>query len=293
MSIFAYPECLLIVSLIFSLLYLVSRVGKRRPGPTNWPLVGMLPIVVQNLHRIHDCVTEILSACGGTFEFIGPWFCNIDMLVTSDPANIDYITSKNFSNYPKGPEFKKIFEIFGDGSFNSDFELWEIHRRTLLSYLTNPEFAKSVESTVRHKVETGLLPVLDNFCHLGTDFDLQDILHRFTFDNICKLALEFDPCSLSDELPHVHSEKAFGSLYESLLYRHIIPESIWKLQKWLKIGGEKKIMEAWEALDEFIYQHVHVSLQNRENREVENDFSLLETYKKVYEDEKLGPPEDI
>nr|WET52747.1 cytochrome P450 96A270 [Callicarpa americana] len=288
MALYENPEFFLIIPLIVYLLYLLSRRGKISSEPTNWPLVGMMPAFVQNLHRGHDKVTEVLSECGGTYEVKGPWFCNMDMVFTSDPANIHHVFSKNFSNYPKGPELRKIFEILGDGIFVADFELWEIHRKTTLSQLTHAKFSSSLERTVWHKVETGLLPVLDYFCKQGTDFDLQDIFQRFTFDNICEFVLDYDPCSLSIELPYVPCEKAFSNVAEPLLQRYLIPETIWKLQKWLKIGNEKKLMEASEAFDEFIYPHIRLK-----NGEQENDFNILKAFEKVYKEKNIGPPDGL
>ncbi|KAK6149526.1 hypothetical protein DH2020_017051 [Rehmannia glutinosa] len=286
MALFAYPdEFLFIIPLIIYLFYLISRKGKKTSEPTNWPLVGMLPAVLQNIHRAHDYATEVLTECGGTYEFKGPWFCNIDMVFTSDPANIHHIFSKNFSNYPKGPQFRKIFEILGDGIFNADFELWEIHRKTTLSLLTHADFSRSLEGTVWNKVKTGLYPVLDSFCKQGTDFDLQDIFQRFTFDNICKLVLDYDPCSLRVDLPYIPCDKAFSDVAEPLLHRHIIPESIWKILKWLKIGNEKKLLEASEAFDEFIYPLANCLEKNTEK---DNRLKLLTVFKKVYEEKNMG-----
>ncbi|KAH6787875.1 hypothetical protein C2S52_007427 [Perilla frutescens var. hirtella] len=253
-------EYLFIIPLIV-LLQLISYVlhrRRRKPSePTNWPLIGMLPFVLLNLRRAHDYITEVLNECGGTFHFKGPLFCNIDMLFTSDPANIHHVFSRNFSNYPKGPEFRKIFDILGDGIFGADFELWEIHRKTTLAQFTNPDFYNHLERTVWNKVENGLFPVLDDFCKREgrSGLDLQDIFQRFTFDNICKIILDYDPCSLRVELPDVRCEKAFSVVAEPLLHRHVIPETIWKLLRWLRMGSERKLMECSEAFGEFIYPH--------------------------------------
>ncbi|KAK6803019.1 hypothetical protein RDI58_000803 [Solanum bulbocastanum] len=108
--------------------YLNNRWCKISSLPTNWPIVGMLPELIRNLHRVHEKITEVLIESKGTFEFHGPVFANFNMLGASDPANIHYILSKNFSNYPKGVEFRKYFDIFGNGIFSVDYELWEIHR---------------------------------------------------------------------------------------------------------------------------------------------------------------------
>ncbi|KAK4439582.1 Alkane hydroxylase MAH1 [Sesamum alatum] len=257
MTIFEYLEIFFFTfTIILPCAVWRSRSWKKSSAPTNWPLVGMLPWILQFSCRIHSAATQVMNECGGTFEFKGPWFCNMDMLITSDPANIHHIFSRNFSNYPKGPEFRKIFEVLGDGIFNADFELWELHRRTTLSVFTHATFHTSLGRAVWGKVETGLLPVLASFLKQGVDVDLQDIFQKFMFDNICKLVLDYDPQSLSTDLPRVPCEKALNDAIGALFYRHILPESVWKLQKWLGVGKERKLTEAWKAFDEFIYPHV-------------------------------------
>ncbi|EYU27553.1 hypothetical protein MIMGU_mgv1a006542mg [Erythranthe guttata] len=241
MAIFEYPDLFLFILTIIILLFVWrTKIRKKTSLPTNWPLVGMLPAILLNCHRIHAYFTEILIESGGTFIPRG-----------FQHGYVGYF--RNFSNYPKGPEFKKMFEILGDGIFNADFELWELHRRTTLSFLNHTKFYDLLERSIWEKVETGLLPVLDDFSEQGIDFDLQDIFQRFTFDSICNLVLDYDPCSLCVDMPLIPCEKAFNDAIEALLYRHVLPESIWKLQKWLRIGKEGKLIEAWKAFDEFIY----------------------------------------
>ncbi|KAL0443161.1 UNVERIFIED_CONTAM: Alkane hydroxylase MAH1 [Sesamum latifolium] len=123
-------------------------------------------------------------------------------------------------------------------------------------------------------------------CHFSGNkgcSDLQDILQRFTFDNICKLVLDYDPQSLSIDLPYVPCEKAFNGTVEALLYRHILPESVWKLQKWLGVGKERKLIEAWKAFDEFIYPHITLG-----DGEQKDDSKLLTTFRKAYEEKNIG-----
>ncbi|WOL07092.1 Alkane hydroxylase MAH1 [Canna indica] len=49
----------------------------------------------------------------------------MNFLITCDPANVQHVFSTNFSNYPKGEEFSEIFDILGDGTFNTDGESWK------------------------------------------------------------------------------------------------------------------------------------------------------------------------
>ncbi|KAG2243023.1 hypothetical protein Bca52824_095133 [Brassica carinata] len=62
------------------------------------------------------------------------------MLFTVDPANIHHIMSSNFTNYPKGSEFKKIFDVLGDGIFNADFDLWMDLRKSAQCMMSRPSF---------------------------------------------------------------------------------------------------------------------------------------------------------
>ncbi|MCD9559411.1 hypothetical protein HAX54_017340 [Datura stramonium] len=284
MDVLEFSFCLLII--IMCLAYSTWHLRKKwwkSSVPTNWPLLGMLPGLIRNAHRVHEFVTAFLGEAGGTFEFQGPFFANFDMLITSDPANIHHILSKNFSNYPKGLEFREIFDILGNGIFNVDYELWEIQRKTTMSLMTHPKFQTLLERSMWDTIENGLLPVLDDFVQLGTLFDLQDIFQRFTFDAISKVLLDHDPRSLSSGLPHVPCEKAFNDVVDALLYRHILPKGCWRLQKWLRIGREKKLIQAWEAFDQFLYPCI-----SRKQEELmykttkDEDFDIITGYIKAY-----------
>lgn len=264
--------------------------------PTNWPLVGMLPAILQNAHRLHEYGTGILKESGGTFEFKGPWFANMDMVLTCDPANIHYILSKNFLNYPKGPEFRKIFDILGDGIFNADAELWEVHRKVTLSIMHHPNFQKLLENTVWQKVDKGLLPILENCASTGAQIDLQDIFQRFTFDSISKLVLDHDPGSLSMYLPDIPCLKAFNDAVQALLQRHILPESYWKLEKWQGVGKERKLSEAWNAFDQFIYpcinqkqEHLSTKRSSSTKEQDVNEFDGLTAFAEAYKATDSNP----
>ncbi|KAK9068145.1 hypothetical protein SSX86_012256 [Deinandra increscens subsp. villosa] len=260
---------LLLIVFLFSGAVFLHR--QRKGTPINFPLLGMTPEILLNIHRIHEFATDFLKLSNDTFLFKGPWFSGIDMLFTSDPENIHHILSKNFSNYPKGPDFRTIFDILGDGIFNSDHELWEFHRKTTMaSVLKHPDFHTLLETSIRNKIEKGLLPVLE--CY-HQEMDLQDVFQRFMFDAICVLLLDYDPESLSVHLPIVPCEKAFTDAEEALLLRHYLPVKVWKLQRRFGLGKEKKLSEAWKAFDEFIYECL--SRKQKEPKDEESSTGLL------------------
>ncbi|XP_009782181.1 alkane hydroxylase MAH1-like [Nicotiana tabacum] len=282
-----FLEYSLLLLIILCFTYFITWYLRKRwtktSAPIYWPFVGMLPAIILNFHHIHDYITKVLTETGGTFEFKGPIFANMDMLITCDPANIHHIFSKNFSNYPKGPEFRKIFDILGNGIFNVDSELWELHRKITMSIMSHAKFQTLLENNMWGIMDKRLRPILDVFAEQGNSFDLQDILQRLSFDSITKLLLDHDPRSLSIDVPHVPCEKAFTDAIDALLFRHIMPESCWKLQKWLQIGKEKKLSQAWEAFDEFLYPCIsHKQEELMKKTAKDEDFTFLAAYIKMY-----------
>lgn len=240
--------------LTFACFFLYECWRKKDEDVPNWPIVGMLPSVLFNIHRIHDRMTEVVHNSGGTFKFNGPWFTGMDVLCTGDPANINYIYNISYSSFPKGPEFRRIFDIFGDSIINSDSESWRIQRKMAHSLLSSKRFRAFINRTSQAKVK-GLMHVIK---HVGNQdqgiVDLQDLFQRFTFDNICILTFGTDPASLSVELPKVPFAQALDDTMEALAFRNAVPESWWKVLKWLRVGKEKKLAEAWKTVDQFINQ---------------------------------------
>ncbi|KAI3516999.1 hypothetical protein L1887_16204 [Cichorium endivia] len=243
----------------------------------NFLLIGMIPAVLTNLHQVHDLATIYLKRSGGTFMFKGPWFANMDMLITTDPLDIHHILTKNFSNYPKGQKFRKMFDLLGDGIFNVDGHLWEIQRKTTMSLFRQPNFLSVFEAIVWNKVERGLLPVLESISKSGKKTDLQEIFQKFTFDTICKLLLDYDPQSLSFDGPCLPCEKAMTDAQEGIFYRHFMPPIFWKLQQLLRMGNEKKLSEARNAVDLFVYKclaRIQNESSNMEREDGQENFGL-------------------
>jgi len=268
-----------LIVLFLSLVLFFFLFRDKKGLPTNWPVLGMLPAILKNVHRIHDFCIEILEKSPLTFLLKGPWFANMEILLTVDPPNVHHIMSKNFDNYSKGPKFNEIFDVLGDGIFNADFELWKYHRRMAQSFLTHPRFHRFLVERVWEKAENGLVTILEHACKQGLVVDLQDLLERFTFDTICTLVMGRDFRSLSIDMPKIPFSKALDDVEAVFFHRHVIPMWIWKFMRWLGVGKEKKHEQAWKVLDEFIYkcvaqkrEEIEQKLSNKHNEYIKEDF---------------------
>ncbi|GAB9477885.1 hypothetical protein Gpo141_00015065, partial [Globisporangium polare] len=73
-------------------------------------LLGFVPEMVKNLHRIYDfqgcCDVELITSYGGRVKL--PWSLFSDnMIYLSDPKDIEHILSTNMDNYVKSTHFGK------------------------------------------------------------------------------------------------------------------------------------------------------------------------------------------
>ncbi|XP_010473744.1 PREDICTED: alkane hydroxylase MAH1-like [Camelina sativa] len=252
--------------------------------PRNWPVLGMLPGVLAMLHRINDYVAEILELSNLTFVFKGPWFSGMNMLITADPANIQHVFSSNFTNYDKGPEFKEMFDFLGNGIFTADSKLWENMRKSALVVLSHQGFQSFSLRTITRKIENGVVPVLDHFAEANMIFDLQDVFQRLAFDVTLTLVAGYDSNSLSIEMPMNEYAKAMDDAEEVVVYRHVKPMILWKLQNWIGVGEEKKMTKANAAFDRSCAKYISAKREEIISRRRSNigeeahDMDLLSVY---------------
>ena len=84
--------------------------------------------------------------------------------------------------------------------------------------------------------------------------DLQDILQRYTFDNICKVAFNCDPACLGgDGTAGSEFMRAFedaATLSSGRFYYAF--KRMWSIKKKFNIGSERKLKNSIEIVHEFV-----------------------------------------
>ncbi|KAE8734578.1 hypothetical protein F3Y22_tig00000757pilonHSYRG00010 [Hibiscus syriacus] len=249
-------DMLVALLLIVSFLFLGHWYRNRNSTVGNWPVVGMLPALASNADRMLDFFTDMLKSNGGTFKIQGPWFASSDFLLTAHPMNINHIFCKNHGNYEKGPELRQILETY-EGIITSDSDMWKRQKKALLSFFKyNKKSAAYMDRILLQVLQGSLIPVLEHFQTLGTEVDLEDVLGLFNYDYMCLLGFGVNPKTLSAELPVVEITEALGHRDDALVHTKTVPPMIWKLQKWLQIGKEKKLRRGLEMVDDFA-PHTH------------------------------------
>ncbi|XP_050204271.1 cytochrome P450 86B1 [Mercurialis annua] len=245
-------------------------------GPMLWPVFGIIPTMLLHINDTLNFATGALIRAGGTFRYRGMWMGGAYGVMTADPVNVEYILRTNFKNFPKGKYYRNRFQdLLGDGIFNADGELWKDHRQIAKIEMHSSRFVDHSFRTMRDLVHLKLLKLTEKFVRSGNSFDFQELLLRFTFDNICTAAFGVDPGCLNLDLPEVPFAKAFEEATELTLFRFLVPPFVWKPMKFLGIGFEKKLKSAIDIVQEFADETV----KNRKNQLIKlgnlNDHSDL------------------
>ncbi|XP_054796985.1 cytochrome P450 CYP94D108-like, partial [Prosopis cineraria] len=250
--------------------FLTSTPEIVKRGFNNYPFIGALPDFVKNRHRFLEWTTQVLRDCPTHTAFLARPGNVLDVL-TANPHNVEYILKTNFHNYPKGQKMTSVLQDFlGSGIFNADGHLWKVQRKTASYEFNSKSLRNFVMDNVTVEIQTRLLPLLSRASQTRRVLDLQDILERFAFNNICKLAFNVDPGYLDgDGTTRADLMRAFddATTLSTERFMYAFP-LMFKIKKWLNVGSERRLRESVAVVhklaDEIIRSILEVKKSNQD-----------------------------
>ncbi|KAI3992088.1 hypothetical protein MKX01_014979 [Papaver californicum] len=255
-----------------------------------WLFLGSLPSLTRNSNRLPEWLTEVFCSLGrGSFFIDGPIFSNLKYFVTCHDKNVEYILKSDFNNFPKGPDFKQIFDPLGDGIFNADSDAWKVQRRTAHAAFISSEFKDLLSKISRRVVEDQLVPLLVHVAKTGSTIDLQEVCSRFAFDVNMNAIFGMHTNYLSIELPSNDLAEAFEVAQEAVLYRHTMPMFSWKLMRFFGISREGEVLKALKTINKHIYEYISQKRINLTNGV--KTYDLLSSYiNSIQEHKRINIP---
>ncbi|CAL0332813.1 unnamed protein product [Lupinus luteus] len=244
----------LFLSLLFSYLYFHSHTRKlNNAGFKIYPIVGSIPEFLINRHRFLEWTTQVLGECPTNTGVLFNPTTGYSVL-TANPDNVEHILKTRFDNYPKGERFiSLLMDFLGRGIFNSDGHLWKVQRKTASYEFNTRSLRNFIMENVTVELQTRLLPIFSRASETDRILDLQDLLERFAFDNVCKLAFNMDPGCLSDDgTTGTEFMTAFedAAMLSSQRFMSALP-IIWKIKKLLNVGTERRLRESIAIVHKF------------------------------------------
>ncbi|KAG1360959.1 cytochrome P450 94A1 [Cocos nucifera] len=269
---FLFLPTILLLSLLYSTILFFKRSAPPRATELKvlkgYPVIGNLPHFIKNGRRLLEWTTDLIARSPTGTVTVAPF------VFTADPANVEHVVRTNFQNYPKGDDILSTFHDFlGRGIFNSNGEEWLLQRKTASFEFNTKSLRAFVLDKVRHEAVHRLIPLLKRAGRSGEVLDLQDVLERFAFDNICSLVFGEDPKCLSRESEE--GEKFYHAFHEATeltIERAKQPFSlIWKIGRWLHLESERRLRESMETIHGLVEKYVR-SRRKRSREGGRSDF---------------------
>ncbi|XP_062208095.1 cytochrome P450 CYP94D108-like [Phragmites australis] len=257
----------LLLLLLLAVLLLL-RLRRRRPTaasararnhcPYPNPVVGNVVPFIRNFHRFLDWATDLLAAApASTIEVRGALGLG-NGIATANPGVVDHLLRANFPNYVKGARFAASFaDLLGRGLFLVDGRLWNLQRKLASYSFSSRSLRRFSGRVLRAHIHRRLLPFLEAAAESGEPVDLQDVLKRFAFDNICNVAFGVESSTLLEEAGdrrrHEAFFKAFDDAVKISFARMFHPTTaVWKAMRLADVGSERRLREAIGVIDEYV-----------------------------------------
>ncbi|RWR79796.1 cytochrome P450 94B3 [Cinnamomum micranthum f. kanehirae] len=270
-----------------------SLVLKEIDSLRTYPVVGTLPDFLKNRHRFLEWVTEVLiKHPANTIAVRGPG--DVGGIVTANPMNVEHILKTNFENYPKGsaaspwtayPMSRQGLPTLTWRTVISRIEespqMIPAQRKTASFEFSKRSLRNFVMETVQQEIQNRLIPFLQTATKTNKTIDLQDIFERFTFDNVCMVAFNYDPkflffddsCNLSSSPFALAFANAANITAER--FRYALP-FLWKLKKHFNIGSEAILKQSISTVRDFAMKIIRSrrSSTNKENTDLLSRFII-------------------
>ncbi|KAL3717389.1 hypothetical protein ACJRO7_008901 [Eucalyptus globulus] len=249
-----FPSLFIVLSVVFLFFFRSSPPPPSKNFPRVYPIFGSYFSFFANIKRRIDWTADLVrNSPSATYVFHRT--LGNRQVFTGNPANVEHILKTHFGNYEKGGVFTiTLRDVLGDGIFNIDGESWKFQRQVASHEFNTRSLRKFVENVVDAELNERLVPLLASAAKSGSVIDMEDILQRFAFDNICKIAFGFDAEYLSPSLPQPRAK--FAEAFEdavrisSARFREFFPV-IWRIKRFFNVGSEKRLRVAVSEVREF------------------------------------------
>ena len=246
---------LFILPLLFFFFFFIRTKSSSSPSASAlrcYPIIGSSLEILANLNRRIQWTSDLIRASPSATVVIHRCL-GTRVVLTGNPSNVQHILKTHFHNYHKGQFFRIILSDFlGGGIFNADGDNWKFQRQVSSHEFNTKSLRKFIETVVDAELSDRLIPILSMAAANNSVLDFQDILQRFAFDNICKIAFGYDPDYLLPSLPQAKFAVAFedAARISSERFSSIRP-TVWRLKRLMGVGSEKRLKLAVGEVREF------------------------------------------
>ncbi|KAF0406854.1 cytochrome P450 [Gigaspora margarita] len=195
---------------------------------------------------------DLLDKYGPCFTFTLPVKGRFIMI--NDPQLLDHMLKTNFESFEKGDILHELmYDLFGDGIFGVDRDLWKFQRRTISRLFQERNYKDFIYASIVRKSET-VLNILRRCADNGNPIDLQDLFYRFTLDTLGDIFFSTDFCCLTSPEKPVQFAIDFDHAQRIIDWR--LEQSLWKFIELYSERG-RQIRKSSQVLDSYVYNMIN------------------------------------
>ncbi|KAI8345089.1 putative P450 oxidoreductase, partial [Mortierella sp. GBAus27b] len=174
------------------------------------------------------------------------------VIAINDPVLLEHIMKTNFENYEKGYILNSTMsQVLGNGIFNSDGQLWKMHRKTASHVFSTKIYRALIDGPfTSHSLQ--LCSVLERAADEGRAVDLQALFLQLTLDAFAKLSFGLEINSMEKG-----GKDPFGSAFDFAVVatdeRFMNP--LWRVTDRLTNQG-RKMKDAVKVIDSYAFDAI-------------------------------------
>jgi cytochrome P450 len=224
---------------------------------TKLPIFGDMIESLSHLVNRHDWIAATCERFQNE-----PWQINVPgaprMIILSEPVTIEAVMAGHPDVFIRGAQQRDLMrDLVGDGIVNSEGERWFHQRKTAAKFFSARTLRLCMTETMNRNINQ-VYQALDGHCGKGRLVNLTEIFQQFTLQTFLEVGVGIDAPIIGKSEPSAF--KAFDQAAVLVTNRRLVPTYLWKLQRWLNVGSEKKIKELMEHVNTYVTQLVNQSL---------------------------------
>lgn len=245
---------------------------------TTLPWLGNTLDMIKEAPRVHHWLAGLAQEFDGRpVRLQSPG--RPDILLISTPEQFETVQKLQLDSFIKGPNLHEVLnELMGGGIFTANGANWKMQRQILVKLFSARTLRDHITPIIQKNTRT-LLSILDCAQASATKVDLYHLLHQLMLDTFVELAFGIELECIAGSKKQMEStgrhhqpnpfEKAFneGQLFSA--QRFALPAFVWKLQRWLNVGNERKLRESIDVINKTAYDLIYKCMENRQQQREE------------------------
>ncbi|OWZ02047.1 hypothetical protein PHMEG_00026463 [Phytophthora megakarya] len=255
----------------FAAIYSIRRKSNKPDNVVHVPFLAGIPLLgntmelLANTPRLLDWVVERTQEYGGN-PFAVKILGKNDMIYTSKPEHFEQVLREQSSNFDRGDVLHDVFADFmGENILLVNGDRWKYHRKVLVNLFSARALRDFMTPIIQKNIRV-LQDILSQTSETEHPIDFHKLINKFTLETFAEIGFGRKLGKLTSPDDHPF-ELAFDEANHISANRLTAPTWLWKLQRWLNVGDQRRLREDMVVINEFLMDTIATMMDRRESND--------------------------